>query len=87
MLLPNKYLTLEESCLGISAFLLSCLENKKMTLEQLWEKFKKKYSDKLGTKFPDYQKFVFTIDFMYMVDMISYNQSGEIFNENFVTQD
>lgn len=84
MILPNKYLSIEESCLGLSGILINCLGKKTMTVDKLWDKFKKKFNNQLGNKFPNYQKFIYTIDFMYMTDMISYNADGEIYNENLI---
>ena len=43
MILPNKYLTITESFVGISALILDIIGNKKITLDLLWNKFEKKY--------------------------------------------
>ena len=42
MILPNKYLTITESFVGISALILDIIGNKKITLDLLWNKFEKK---------------------------------------------
>jgi hypothetical protein len=41
MILPNKYIILTESFLGLSAILLDTLSNKKMTIDKLWHSFNK----------------------------------------------
>lgn len=83
MILPNKYVTLTESFFGLSALILEILSNKKLTIDKLWNKFKKKYIDtnKLNIP-PTYQKFIYVLEFMYLSNMISYNDKGEILNEN-----
>lgn len=86
MILPNKYLSLTESFIGLSALILDSLNNNKMTIDQLWDSFAKKYvkSNKLKNP-PTYQKFILSLDFMYLSEMITYNEKGEIFNENLKT--
>jgi len=85
MLMPNKYITLAESCIGISGLILECLGKNKMTVDELWVEFSKlnKHGDNI--KFPSYQKFVYSINFMYLANMIEYTNQGEIFNENIRT--
>lgn len=85
MLMPNKYVTLAESCIGISGFILECLGRDKMTIDELWLEFSKSNIRKENTKFPSYQKFVYSINFMYLANMIEYTDQGEIFNENIRT--
>lgn len=83
MILPNKYVTLTESFFGLSALILEILIDKKLTVDKLWNKFNKKYidSNKINTP-PTYQKFIYVLEFMYLSNMISYNDKGEILNEN-----
>ena len=83
MILPNKYVTLTESFFGLSALILEILLGEKLTVDVLWNKFKKKYIDtnKINTP-PTYQKFIYVLEFMYLSNMISYNDKGEILNEN-----
>jgi len=83
MVLPDKYVTLSESFIGLSALLLASLENKQMTVDQLWNKFNHKYVEtkKIYT-IPTYQKYIYVLEFMYMAKMINYNEKGEMYNEN-----
>ena len=39
MILPNKYITLSESLIGISALILDVLKARKLTIELLWDGF------------------------------------------------
>lgn len=83
MILPNKYIILSESFLGLGAMMLDILGNKKMTIDKLWLKFNKKYVEKGNIKKgPTYQKYIYVLEFMYLTNMITYNEKGEIINEN-----
>ena len=81
MVLPNKYTTLDESYIGIAAYALDALGAESLYVDALWKKFKTKYkgNDRL---MPSYIKFVYVIVFMFSCRMISYNERGEVFNEN-----
>ncbi|MBU5308764.1 hypothetical protein KQI18_13435 [Clostridioides mangenotii] len=83
MILPNKYLSLSESFLGLGGLILETLNNKSLTIDKLWNKFNKKYvNTKKINNPPTYQKFIYVLEFMYLCEMISYNKKGEILNEN-----
>lgn len=83
MILPNKYVTLTESFIGLSALILDVLNNDKMTVDKLWDSFTKKFiSTRKINIIPTYQKYIYVLDFMYLANMISYNAKGEIVNEN-----
>lgn len=74
--------------MGLSALILDILKNKKMPIDKLWESFEKKYIDSKKLKNPPtYQKYIYVIEFMYLTSMISYNEKGEILNENIETGD
>ncbi|MBU3127442.1 ABC-three component system middle component 6 [Clostridium tagluense] len=83
MILPNKYVTLTESYFGISALILETILDKRLTIDKLWNEFHEKYivSKKINTP-PTYQKFIYVLEFMYLCNMISYNEKGEVLNEN-----
>ena len=81
MILPNKYITLDESYIGIAAYALDALGAESLYVDALWQKFQAQYkgNDRL---LPSYIKFVYVIIFMFSCRMISYNERGEVFNEN-----
>ena len=54
MILPNKYLLLKDSLIGISPLILDIIEKEEMGIEEVWEKLKKKYNSKV----PTYNKFL-----------------------------
>lgn len=81
MILPNKYITLSQSLIGISSIVLTALGDKKITIEKLWDKVCKNY-DKKELKKLSYQKFLLTLDFMFITNMINCSDGGEIYNEN-----
>lgn len=83
MILPNKYVTLSQSFIGLSALLLDIIGRKKMTIDKIWDTFYKKYvENKKLVSPPTFEKIIYTLDFMYMSQMVSYTQKGEIYNEN-----
>ncbi|MGO5053914.1 ABC-three component system middle component 6 [Lachnospiraceae bacterium LCP25S3_G4] len=83
MVLPDKYVSLAESYIGVSALLLDILGDKKITVDKLWDKFVKKYVKTNEIKsIPTYQKYIYVLEFMYMAKMINYNEKGEMYNEN-----
>lgn len=82
MILPNKYVKLSESYLGVSSIILNLVCENKITIEKLWDKFEKYILKNDFNHIPSYQKFLLTLDFMYLTNMINFNAEGEIYNEN-----
>lgn len=83
MILPNKYIKVSESLLGLSALLLDILSDEEMGIDELWKEFKNNYNNNPKLKYtPTYNKFVLSINFMYLTNMINYNEKGGIYNEN-----
>lgn len=87
MILPDKYVALSESYIGLSALLLDVLGSKSMTVDTLWSKFNNKYTKTQKiTNVPTYQKYIYVLEFMYIANMINYNEKGEMYNENFKSE-
>lgn len=63
MIFPDKNIKLSYSIIGCGAFLLRCL-HKPQTVSLLWEKAKR--SEMLN----NYDKFLLTLDFLYMINVI-----------------
>ncbi len=83
MILPNKYISLSDSLIGISSLILETLSSNKMTIDELWDNFNRSIRrNKKIKNIPTYNKFVLTISFMYMTNMINYTEKGVIYNEN-----
>jgi hypothetical protein len=83
MILPSKYISISESFIGLSALILEILSDRSLTIDTLWKKFEKKYiiSKKINNP-PTFQKYIYLLEFMYLTNMITYNDKGEIINEN-----
>lgn len=81
MILPNKYIKIEESYIGLSALILDILSHKSLSLDKLWYMFNNKYIN-TQMNLPSLHKFFCVIDYMYLTGMINYNKKGEIYNEN-----
>jgi len=82
LILPNKYITITESLIGLSALILDVLSEQTVTVDLLWKKFQSKYNKSNLNSLPTFQKFIWTVDFMYISSMINYNEQGEVYNEN-----
>lgn len=79
MILPNKYITLSESFIGLSALILEVLIDKSLTVDKLWSDFNRKQVSKgILKEGPTFQKFLYVLEFMFLSKMISYNEKGEI---------
>ncbi len=76
MILPNNYLTLEKSLFGLGALIIKGLSVNKKIPEKLWREVKK------NEIFEDYNQYVYTLNYLYIIGIIDYNEEGELFNEN-----
>jgi len=63
MIVPNKNIRLQNSLLGMGAQILPQL-NATQTVSSLWEKMK------LSKEINSYDKFVLTLDFLFMLNLI-----------------
>lgn len=63
MILPNKYVSLDNSLLGAGAVLLPLLPEPKTTTE-LWEKVKN------SPQIVGYGRFILTLDFLYAIGAV-----------------
>ncbi|WP_029513857.1 ABC-three component system middle component 6 [Mycoplasmopsis primatum] len=82
MILPNKYIYLTESYYGLGALILQIIGKKKMTIDVIWEKFKEKYTPDNIYSFPNLQKILCTLIFLFTIKILNVNDKGEIYNEN-----
>lgn len=84
MILPNKYVSIEESYIGVSARILKIIKNKKYSIDKIWNKVNKLYNQNKNNI--SFKKFTDTITFMYITNMINYDKKGGvIYNENIVS--
>jgi len=86
MVLPTKYLPLHESYIAIAGLILSVLGDKSLHLDALWQNYTSANIDN-PSLIPSYIKFVYVVTFMSSYGMISYNEGGEVFNENLKLKD
>lgn len=78
MILPNKYLELEDSFIYQATIILKILGKKEYTFDVLWNKYSSKQQDKKIS----YVYYIYLIEFMYVSGMINYKENGVIYNEN-----
>lgn len=68
MILPTKTLEPVDSLISISAFIIEILKSKSMNIDNLLEKFNKKYYKEISI-----EKIILAIDFLYITDSIKCN--------------
>jgi len=86
MILPNKYISISESLVGLSACILDILGTDCYEIEYVWDRLNKQYVETDIIRYaPSYSKFILTISYMYLSKMINYKEKGVIFNENITT--
>ena len=71
MIFPTKNLNVENSIVGIGSILLKNISQEE-TVSSLWEKCK------LIPEVSSYEKFVISMDFLFLVGLIDFNKNGLI---------
>lgn len=72
MLMPNKDLTIEESLLGLSFFILKNCKAKRYTVDLLWDLYIRNYHKK-GGAYHSFDNFILAIDFLYLINKLNIN--------------
>lgn len=76
--MPSKKITISESIIGIGALVLSVLDEP-ILIDDCWKKLNQKYVDnETLTKLCTFKKFILTLDFLYLLNVININEDGEI---------
>lgn len=75
MILPRKQLSISESYFGLGGFLLQNL-SVPMSVEELWEYYKKAYSEKrYPTKF-SFDQYIMALDYLFIIGAVRKNERG-----------
>jgi hypothetical protein len=82
MIIPEKHLSLSESILGLSAFVLSNLKKPK-NLENLWIKYRNLHKNNKFKAVHTIENFVLSIDFLFIIGLIKIDPEGRLYSENF----
>ena len=77
MILPQKHLTIDESLLGFGAFLLKHI-SKKISVDELWKKYTIACEEGVYPIVFSFDKFILTIDFLYLIGAVNLNEKGEL---------
>ena len=77
MILPRKHITLHESLLGLSSYVLEHLEQPK-TVDELWGGFTRINNTPQYPAYQTFDNFVLAIDFLYMSGKVSLTDAGEV---------
>lgn len=71
MIIPNKIVSLEQSILGKSRYILSSVSNKPINVHMLYSKIK--------DKFTDINEFVLALDVLFSLDFIDVTEVYEVY--------
>lgn len=82
MILPNKYIQLSQSYIGLSSLIYNLIPKSGINIEKLWINFNQKYNTEKKQTNLSFQKFLLVIDFMFLIGLIKYNYKGVLFHEN-----
>lgn len=79
MILPNKYISINNSFIGESAKVLSVIGKKKLSIDKIWSKIQ----TSVYCKSMSFEKFIQVMTFMYACGLIQFNvEKGILYNEN-----
>ncbi|MDY0140162.1 MAG: hypothetical protein RBR50_10715 [Candidatus Izemoplasmatales bacterium] len=76
MILPNKYISVQDCIFTSSAMILNLIKDKSLTTDKLWGTCDKKYNQ--NGQVLSYDKFIISLTFMYSCAMIKIDEKGEI---------
>ncbi|MGV8162407.1 MAG: ABC-three component system middle component 6 [Candidatus Nanoarchaeia archaeon] len=81
MILPKKHLTLYESIIGLSTFVLTQLESQPLSVDELWMKYKKiNYTKRFPAKH-NFDNLILALDILYSLKKIKVDEEGKLKNE------
>lgn len=80
MILPSKYIKINESIFGLGGVILEILGKKSMDVEELWQlylDFAVKVHEDFTQRFDD---FILALNYLYMIGAVCINKKGKIKN-------
>ena len=80
MVMGNKIVKIENALITIGGYVLSSLKEKEMTLDNLYIAFKKIYPKDVS-----FERFVYSIDFLFMIKTIEVTKDGKLRIKNAIT--
>ena len=75
MILPRKHLSINESILGFGAYLLEYMFEP-ISIDELWDRYKLSYEAKDYPIRFNFDQFIMTLDFLFMIDAIKLDEGG-----------
>ena len=78
--MSGKHIKLCESIIGLGGYILSLL-TKPRTVEDIWFEFEKVNNKDEFPAYHDFENFILTIDFLYMIGAVSFDIKGLLKNE------
>ena len=81
MILPQKHLKLSESLFAIGGYILGILKEP-LTVDELWVKFHNVIILSNPEINCSFDKFILSIDYLFVINLIDANEKGEIYGIN-----
>jgi len=76
MIFPEKHLSLYESLIGLSSYILITLKEKEMDLDAIWETYRKFNDTKKYPAKHNFDDVVLAIDILFALKKINVNKNG-----------
>lgn len=78
MIFPKKHLTIYESLIGLSSYILNSLKSQKMDIDQIWKSYKKLDGTKAYPAKHNFDDVVLAIDILFSLKKIDLNNGGKL---------
>ena len=81
MILPKKHITIYESLIGLSNFILLQLKEKELTVDEIWNRYRKIDNSKIFPARHNFDNLILAIDILYSLRKINLTSDGKLKNE------
>jgi len=81
MLMPQKHINLSESLIGIGAFILKVINNKRKTIDEIIKDIENLINNRNNKKmYTNIDNIILSIDYLYSIGTIDIDEKGRIYN-------
>jgi len=80
MILPSKHITINESLLGLGAYILRFIKKDPQTIDQIWKKVKILNSKDSFGAYHGIDNLILALNYLYLIGAIDVNENQQIYN-------